>query len=126
MWAPHTCPVTAATAGDCCLRAIARSTDPPLTADTQAERPESYVARRRGIRQQHHVADTQFPQNLRADADFDAAAFRIAVFAFLAFGILRDRARHAFRPQVANEDDDAPAFAGDLLHRLLDQCAARA
>src|SRR5262245_4935108 len=126
MWAPHTCPVALTAAAACCLRAIGRSTDSTLTDDAQAERLEPDIARGWGVRQQHHVADTQLTQNLRADADLDAAAFRIAVFALLALGILRDRTRHALRSQVANEDDDAAAFEGNLLHRLFNQRAARA
>src|SRR5262245_53645738 len=126
MWAPHTCPVALTASAACCLRAIGRSTDSTLTDDAQAERLEPDIARGWGVRQQHHVADPQLTQHLRADADLDGPAVWLAVFARLALGILHDRPRHALRWQVANEDDDAAAFAGNLLHRLFNQRAARA
>src|SRR5262245_66658191 len=94
MRAPNTCPLAAAASADCCLGAIARSTDPALANDAQAKGLKTHVARRRGIRQQHHVAYTEVPQNLRADADLDAAAFRIRMLAPLAFGVLSDRTLH--------------------------------
>src|SRR5262245_4059208 len=126
MRAPHPWPLAVLASADCCLRAIARSTDPALANDAQAKGLKTHVARRRGIRQQHHVAYTEVPQNLRADADLDAAAFRIRMLALLAFGVLCDRTRHTLRSQIPNEDDDTSALACDLGHGLLDQSPTRA
>ena len=65
-------------------RVVRSSHDPALADDAQAECLEAHVARGRCVGEQHHVADAQVAQDLRADADLDQAALGLGLLGALA------------------------------------------
>src|SRR5262245_34601293 len=84
-----------------------RLLDPALTDDLQPETFEADVDRCGRVGKQHHVADAQVPEDLRADADLDEAALLGPAAVLCGLGAACDPVRHRIRPQVADQHKHA-------------------